>query len=301
MTRVLTGSDVAALLSLDDCIAAVESAFRAHGEGALAPPGILSVHAERGAFHIKTAMFGRWFAAKTNANFPSNPSKHNLPTVQGVLLLFDADDGVPVAVMDSMEITVRRTAAATAVAAKHLARPATGTIEIYGCGRQGRVQLEALARVMPVRRVIAHDIDPRAVERLAAHFALVERGEPDVIVTCTTSRSPVLREARPGVFIAAVGADNPEKVEIDPDLMRRSTIVTDVTAQAMELGDLHHASGAVVHAELGEIVAGRKAGRRADDEVIIFDSTGAGFQDAAAAAVVYERARERGAGIDVVM
>ncbi len=301
MTRILTGADVAALLTLDDCIAAVESAFRASGEGRLPPAGLLSSHAENGVFHIKTASFGSYFAAKANANFPSNPSKRNLPTVQGLLLLFDRSSGVPLAAMDSMEITLRRTAAATAVAAKVLARRDAHVVEIYGCGRQGRVQLEALSRVLSIHQVIAHDLDPEAVRRLTTQFPVVSEGVADVIVTCTTSRVPFLREARPGAFIAAVGADNPEKSEIDPALMHSSTIVADSTEQAAAIGDLHHAPGAAVHAELGEILAGRVRGRASAEEIIIFDSTGVGFQDAAAAAVVYEHAVRHGAGVDIVM
>src|SRR5260221_9007687 len=116
MTLILTASNVAELLSLDDCIEAVEGAFRAHGEGKLHPPGLLSEHVETGAFHIKTSTIGRYFAAKTNANFPGRR-----PTIQGVVLLFDTNDGKPLAVMDSIEITARRTAAASAVAARVLA------------------------------------------------------------------------------------------------------------------------------------------------------------------------------------
>src|SRR5439155_12140088 len=141
----------------DDCIAAVEDAFRAHGEGRLAPAGVLSAHAEGGAFHIKTALLGRYFAAKANANFPGNR-----PTIQGLLLLFDTTNGEPLAVMDSTEITARRTAAATAVAAKYLARRDSHVVEIYGCGRQGKIQIEALARVLPIDEIIPHDINPQA-------------------------------------------------------------------------------------------------------------------------------------------
>ncbi len=313
-TLLLTAAEVREVLTLDDCIVAVEEAFRAHGEGRLHPAGLLSAHVDGGAFHIKTASFGGYFAAKTNANFPSN---RGLPTIQGLVLLFNENNGVPLAVMDSIEITARRTAAATAVAAKHLARRDSHTVEVFGCGRQGRVQLEALSRVLKIDRVIAHDTNPEAVRSLEGDFPVwggapvcgpASAGRPtevgphtdaDVIVTCTTSRVPFLREARPGTFIAAVGADNPEKSEIAPELMRSSTIVTDVTEQAMAIGDLHHAPGARVHAELGEIVAGKKRGRMSDDEVIIFDSTGVGFQDAAAAAIVYERALQRKMGTEI--
>ena len=298
MTLLLTAADIVELLTLDDCIDAVERAFRAHGEGRLAPAGILSAHAGEGAFHIKTASFGGYFAAKANANFPSNPSR-GLPTIQGVVLLFETTNGSPLAVMESGEITVRRTAAATAVAARYLARRGSRTVELFGCGRQGRMQLEAVRRVLAIESVVVHDINPNAERELARDFPVVTEGEPDVIITCTTSRQPFLKVAPAGTFIAAVGADNPEKSEIAPELMRRSTIVTDLTEQAMAIGDLHHAPGAAVHAELGQIVAGRKRGRASDDEIIIFDSTGVGFQDAAAAAVVYERAIERKKGTAV--
>jgi ornithine cyclodeaminase/alanine dehydrogenase-like protein (mu-crystallin family) len=299
MTLLLSARDVAELLTLDDCIAAVEDGFRAHGEGRLAKSGILSAHAESGAFHIKTASYRNFFAAKTNANFPGNRAAFDLPTIQGLLLLFDATNGVPLAVMDSGEITVRRTAAATAVAAKYLARPDSRVLEVYGCGRQSRVQVEAIARVFAIDRVIAHDIDEAAVRRFAEHFTLASDGVPDIIVTCTTSKTPFLSSAPRGAFIAAVGADNPGKSEVDPILMRASTIVTDLTEQAIGHGDLHHAPDALVHAELGEIVAGKKRGRASSDEIIVFDSTGVGFQDAAAAAIVYERAVESGRGTKI--
>ena len=298
-TLLLTARDVAELLTLDECIAAVEHAFRAHGEKRLEPSGILSAHVARGAFHIKTASHARYFAAKTNANFPGNRAAFDLPTIQGLVLLFDAENGAPLAVMDSIEITVRRTAAASAVAAKHLARRDAHVVELHGCGRQGRAHLEALSRVMEIDRVIAHDIDPDAVRRLGRDFPLATEGDPDVIVTCTTSKVPFLRSAPRGAFIAAVGADNPEKSEIDSSLMLASTIVTDVTEQARMIGDLHHAPGAIVHAELGEVVAGIRPGRTSEGEVVIFDSTGVGFQDAAAAAVVYESALRIGAGTRV--
>jgi alanine dehydrogenase len=120
-------------------------------------------------------------------------------------------------------------------------------------------------------------------------------------VTCTPSRKAfvTLEHVAPGTFVAAVGADNPEKSEIEPEVMRTSGVVVDVLEQAATIGDLRTAiaTGAMtrydVRAELGAIVAGRAPGRRTDDEIIIFDSTGAGFQDTAAAALVYERAMGR--------
>jgi len=301
-TLILTGDDVAELLGFVDCIAAVEGAFRAHGEGRV-EVGILSTHAERGAFHIKTAAMGRWFAAKLNANFPGNPASNGLPAIQGVIVLVDATNGFPVAVMDSMELTTRRTAAATAVAAKYLARRDARTAMICGCGRQAAAQLTALRQVLKLERVTVFDLDREKAEKFAdAMDARVGPIEPaDVLVTCTPSRAAFVtfEHLAPGTFVAAVGADNPEKSEIDPEVMRAVVVVADVLEQSATLGDLRAAiaAGAMtrddVRAELGAIVAGRAQGRRTDEEIIIFDSTGAGFQDTAAAAVVYERAMGR--------
>ena len=137
---------------MEACIEAVEHAFRLHGESRAEPPGILAMHATEGSFHIKAGILDlgrRYFAAKTNANFPGNPARFRLPTIQGVVLLADADQGSPLALMDSAEITALRTGAATAVAAKHLARADASVATVCGCGLQGRAQLRALAAVRP--------------------------------------------------------------------------------------------------------------------------------------------------------
>src|SRR3569832_746009 len=125
---------------MDACIEAVRHAFAKHGRGEIAAPGVLGMHAPHGGFHIKAALWTQdghsYFAAKANANFPQNPVLHALPTIQGLLLLFDADDGSPLAIMDSVEITVLRTAAATAVAAENLARKDAEAVTVCGCGVQ---------------------------------------------------------------------------------------------------------------------------------------------------------------------
>ncbi len=319
-TLLLTRAEVASLLNLDDCIAAVEQAFRLHGEGKLHPPGILGMHVPGGGFHIKTALLdcGRsYFAAKTNANFPENPKLRGLPTIQGLILLFDGENGTPLAVMDSMEITILRTGAATAVAAKSLAREDANVVTICGCGNQGRVQLRAVSRVRPIRCVFAYDADPAQAERFAVEMGrelsvevtavrdlAVAVKKSDLCVTCTPSRAPLLgpSDVGPGLFLAAVGADSPEKQELDPALLASSRLVVDILEQCATIGELHHAieqnvmTRSDVHAELGEIVAGKRPGRTGADEIFIFDSTGTALQDAAAAIVVYDRAIQAGLG-----
>ena len=321
-TLLISRSDVAALLNLTECMAAVEQAFGAHADGHSLPPAMLGVHARDGGFHIKAAglELGRsYFAAKLNGNFMHNRERFGLPSIQGVIVLCDADNGTPLAVLDSSEITILRTGAATGVAAKYLAREDATTATICGCGNQGRVSLRALAQVRGITRAFVFDtdaeqaarytdemsnelqIDISAVSDLPAAF-----GKSDVIVTCTPSLQPFLMRSDvvPGTFIAAVGADNDVKQELDPHLLAHSKVVVDSLAQCAAIGDLKLAlqrglmTTADVHAELGEIIAGRRPGRETPEESIVFDSTGTALQDVAAAAVVYERAVQAGRGVD---
>jgi ornithine cyclodeaminase/alanine dehydrogenase-like protein (mu-crystallin family) len=298
--RLLSRRDVAALLTIDDCIDAVERAFGMLGRGEVPPPAVAGVHVDGGAFHIKAAAAGGRFAAKINGNF-----FEAVPRIKGVIFLADATDGRPLALMDSIEITILRTGAATAVAAKYLARRDARTALIAGCGTQGQIQLQAIRRVLPgLETIYALDADRARAEGLPGSTPVDGFVDADVVVTCTPSRSAILDRVAPGTFVAAVGADSHEKQEIAPALMAASTVVTDVTEQCATIGDLHHAiaAGAMtreqVHAELGEIVAGRKPGRTRDDETIIFDSTGMALQDVAAATIVYERAMAREIGVD---
>jgi alanine dehydrogenase len=313
---LLRRGDVAGLLEMKECIGLVEEAFRRHGRNELLPPGVLGMHCEGGGFHIKAAILpsdGRqYFAAKTNANFPGNPTRFSLPTIQGVVVLFDAVNGQPLAIMDSMEITSQRTGAATAVAAKYLARPDSRVVTICGCGVQGEVQLRALRAVLQIERCFAFDADASRAEqfvrRTSAEVGLKTEpvrdlrkalAESDVCVTCTPSHEPFIApdDIRPGTFISAVGADNPEKQELDPWLLKRSKVVADILEQCAAIGELHHAldagvmTRADVHAELGAVVAGAAPGRESAEEITIFDSTGTALQDAAAAIAIYNRAQ----------
>ncbi len=313
-TLLINRSDVRALLDMDACIAAVEDAFRASAAGNVLPAGALGTHAPGGGFHVKAAgLIGKraYYAAKINANFPDNPSRRGLPTIQGVISLHDAEDGRLLALLDSTEITSLRTAAATAVAAKHLARPAAGTVTIIGCGVQARSQLCALASVRRLRRVFAYDLDAGTAMRYVREMAPlieceVERvddyriavGLSDLVITCTPSRAPLLSwcDIPAGAFIAAVGADSETKQELDPSILAQSTVVVDVLEQCATIGELHHALEAGVmrredvHAELADVVSGRRPARTRDDEVTVFDSTGTALEDVAAASLVYERA-----------
>jgi len=262
-----------------------------------------------------------YLVAKLNANFPGNNAHFGLPTIQGVIVVFDAENGVPLAILDAIDITLKRTAAASAVAAKYLARKDSSIAMICGCGQQGRAQLRAVLLLLPLTKVYVFDVNEHAAinfrndlsPELKIDIELVHDlpgaiQKSDVCITCTTANESFVRkeDVRPGTFIAAVGADDEHKQEIDPALIASAKVVADSLEQSCAIGDVHHAiaEGLMreedVYAELCEIVAGKKIGRVADDEIIIFDSTGVAIEDAVAAAAVYERAllRNIGTGFD---
>ncbi len=318
---LLTRQDVATLLTLDDCIPAVERAFAMHARGELpTPPGALGTHVPRGGYHVKAATLGGdpgYYAVKVNANYPGNPERTGLPTVQGILALYDLDTGRPLALLDSIEITTLRTAAASAVAVRYLARQGVDSLAVVGAGTQGRVHLRAIAKVRTLRRATVVDRDAARAGALATEMS-AELGIPvtptadlsaalaacDIWVTCTPARAPFIPHAalRPGVCITAVGADSPEKQELDPRILREAKVVPDLTAQAAVMGELHHAVEAglmtpgEVHAELGQVIIGARPGRSSEEESFVFDSTGTALQDVASAAIVYERALQAGRG-----
>ncbi|HVF36386.1 MAG TPA: ornithine cyclodeaminase family protein [Sphingomicrobium sp.] len=315
---IITRRDIQRVMAPADYLAAVERAFRAAELGKAHSPHPMHLPMQGGGFHAKGASISLdrdYVAVKVNGNFPRNPTELGLPTIQGAILLFDGSNGVLLAIIDSIEVTLRRTAAASALAARLLARPDSRTLLICGCGEQGRAHVEAIRDSLPIERCLLWDQDVARAEQLAAEIRNVSgldalafedlksaAGSADLIACCTTSREPILDVGMvaPGTFIAAVGADHPYKSEIAPRLMAEATVVTDVLAQCAEMGDLHHAieagtmTEADVHAEIGQLLVGSKAGRSSPQEMIIFDSTGTGLQDVAAAAVIYELCRGDG-------
>jgi alanine dehydrogenase len=321
-TLLLRRSDIEGLLSLRDCIDAVDEIFRLQGEGKVPRPGILGVRAPDGGVHVKAGLLPgdrKYLVAKLNANFPANNAHFGLPTIQGVIVAFDAENGVPLAILDSIDITIKRTAAASAVAAKYLAREESSIATICGCGQQGRAQLRAILLVLPLTRIYAFDVNERAaidfrnelspelkidIEPIRDLASAIQNS--DVCITCTTANESFVckEDVKPGTFIAAVGADDEHKQEIDSALIVSAKVVADSLEQSCAIGDVHHAiaQGLMrkedVYAELCEIVAGKKIGRVDRDEIIVFDSTGVAIEDAVAAAVVYEGALANGIGTE---
>jgi alanine dehydrogenase len=320
-TILLTRSEVAKLISLEECIDAVESAFELFATGKTQAPGILGIHSQAGGFHTKAGIMNlnkNYFVSKTNANFPGNVREFGLPTIQGVVIVCDADNGRVLAIMDSIEMTILRTGAATAVAAKYLARVNSEVMTICGCGNQGKVSLKALTCVRPLKKIFAFDSDEQKAQGFAEQLSeeldlaiyptkdlKTAIQQSDICITCTPSKKPFLLNEylSPGTFIAAVGADSEDKQELEPSILFSHKVVTDITAQCVLIGELHHAvklkKDFHAYAELGQIIAGEIEGRTSDEEIIVFDSTGTALQDIASAAIVYEKAINRNKGMKI--
>lgn len=313
---LLSRSAIASLATTKDYLAAMQTAFADLAAGRFDVPAVAHVPGIGGIFHIKSAQRAGSPALaviKVNGNFPDNRAR-GLPTIQGFVALLDAECGCVLALMDSIEITARRTAAATALAASYLARPASRKLAMIGCGVQARYHVEALRDVAPIE-VVAF-CDPR--DAAAEAFASFSRGlgiraqragdaktaanGADLVVTVTTSTQALLglADIGPGTFVAGVGADNPSKHELGPDLLKGSRTIVDSVPQAVTMGDLHHAiaagvmQAADVHGDLAGLVAGLTAGRTNADERWIFDSTGLSIQDLTAAEMIYQRAKVAG-------
>jgi len=300
--------DLRELLTPEKCLAALEAAYKALGRDPKSEPKTLGFKGFHGSFHIKSGLYPKTkhiFAAKLNANFPGNPNR-GLPTIQGLVILVDATDGVPLAVIDSGELTAIRTAATTAMAARYGARPESSVLTFIGTGYQAGYILKALKPIFPIAQIFAFDLDKDRLAKFAKTFGAEPVSDlksatlkSDIIITCTTSKSPVLFESQvsPGTFISAVGADNPEKNEIDPELFKKAAILVDDLQKCAKEGDLFNAieAGAVtldkVRGDLCQLASGKIKGRESEDEIVIFDSLGTGLQDVAAAEAVYLAAR----------
>jgi len=314
---LLSGNDLRAILRPRPVIEALRQSY----EALAASPGdrgqSLAFSIESGSAHVKAGLLPgsrAALAAKINVNLPDNMRLRGLPTIQGALLLSDTTTGAPLALMDSIALTGIRTAATAMLAARYGAIGDPKIAAVIGCGAQARYQAEALMDCYALSEIRLYDIDeararqfaeerPGTVRMAVATSADAAVDGADICVTCTTSKTPVLAEHMNlrGCFIAAVGADNPQKCEISPALMARSRIIVDDINQCMTGGDVAHAlkAGAVKAGQicdLAGLAGGQMQGRRSADELVIFDSTGSGVQDVAAAWLAFDLASKSGAG-----
>ena len=308
MLRIIEEAALRKVITPAVAVDAMREAFRADGEGRTHVPAVinLDVPAHRGEFHVKTALVDGvpHVAVKIASGFYDNPAR-GLPSGAGLMVVFDAATGLPAALLlDNGFLTDIRTGAAGAVAAEVLAPREFDRVGVIGSGLQARYQVQCLRLVRRFTRIVAwspdrahHDAYVAAMRADGYDASAAATPEAvcraaDVIVTATPARQPLVRAEwlRPGQHITALGSDSPGKQELDAGcLARADLLVVDRLTQCAAFGELRHAldDGTLqpnrVHAELGEIVAGLKAGRTSDAQITIADLTGVGFQDTAIA------------------
>ena len=319
---VLTKEEIESVLTIKDAIDAVEDGFKAYNSGrAVIPfPVALQVPDHNGDIHIKPGYIKGYgtYTIKIASGFYDNP-KLGLATSHGMLLLFDSKTGFPLCFeVDRCFLTDLRTAAAGAVAARALAKKSVGRVAVIGTGTQARLQIEALSKVRKFNELRVWGRSPENVKKYVADMRKVLKAKvvpaktaeeavvgSEIVVTTTMSSTPLVKAAwiGSGTHITAMGSDSPEKQELDTALLGKADkIVVDSLKQCAQLGEVHHAlkDGTItekdVHAELGEILLGRKTGRESDDEITICDLTGIAVQDVVTSQLVYERALKKKIG-----
>jgi len=324
--RLLTEQQVQGLLPIGDLISAMESAVARFSAREVLQPvrTVLTVGPTHAFFGVMPAYVSEpaSLGAKLVTVFNRNLER-GLPSHLATIVLLDPETGALMAIMDGRYITEARTAAVSAVSARHLARPDASVLAIIGTGVQARSHLEALAEVRPLSDVRVWSPQARSRERFVAemsqHVAAPLRAEDtaaaavrdaDLVVLATASPQPVVQEAwlAPGTHVMSVGACRPDQREMDPALVARATLFVDSKAAALvESGDvvLGISEGRFdpthVRGELGELVLGRVDGRNSRDEITVFKSLGMAVEDVVAADLVYRRAVETGAGTELTL
>jgi len=322
MVLILSKKHIESVLTMEESIAAVEEAFRelAMKTAQMPTRASLSVSDKEGWMGAMPAYLSKAGALTTKivTSYENNPARHKLPTIMAVIVLNDPETGRTEAVLEGSYITAVRTGAVSGVATKHLARPDASTVGIFGAGTQAKTQLEAVMAVRNIQSVLVHDIAPekagRFSEQMSQRLRTGVRAEDDpervaeqseIIITASTSRVPVFKgdSLNSGTHINAVGSFTPNARELDDSTILRAKIVVDsLDAALAEAGDLLIPMKAgifrrdQIHAELGEIVVGRKKAREDDLEITVFKSVGLGIQDAAVARLAYVKATKMGIG-----
>jgi len=310
-------------------MAAVEEGFRQLAIDRVTMPqrSVIRV-AEHGGLHLSMPAYvgaagpdaPGALAVKVVTVYPGNPSRFQLPTTIGTLLLNDPRNGALLAVMDAGYLTAVRTGAASGVATRCLARKDARTVGIFGAGVQARTQLEAVCLVRPIERVRvcdpAHEARDKFIHEMRAKLRVAVEGSDDpraclasdIVITASSSKTPVVQGEflSPGAHVNCIGSHSPDARELDSEAVRRSRVVCDsIAARLAEDGDfmvpLREGVIAESHFEvsLGEVIAGSKPGRRTEDEITLFKSGGLAVQDAVTGARVYELARAAGVGTEV--
>lgn len=325
---ILNAEEVRQALPMDQAIAAMQDAYASLSDGTAVVPLRtrlpISNHDALSLFmpaYMKTES-GEALAVKIVSLFPKNPAR-GLAYIQAAVLVLESDTGRAVALLEGSTLTAIRTGAGSGAAIRQLARMDSKVVAIFGAGAQGRTQLEAACTARKIETAFIFDSNRAKAEEFAQQMAGYRSvtkdmrvanspGEAvklaDIICTATTSSMAVFddKDVKSGTHISAIGAYTPEMQEVPVETLARARIVVDSYATVMEeAGDIVKAiqAGAIkqsgIHAELGEIVLGKKTGRESDDEITFFKSVGNAVQDAVAAQLALKNARELKLGVEV--
>jgi len=313
--------EVAGLIDAGAAFEAVEAVF-----GAMAARDACNFPVVREAIEHEDALYGfkggfdragMTLGLKAGGYWPHNLERRGLINHQSTVFLFDPDTGRVAAMVGGNLLTALRTAAASSVSIKHLARPDAKVLGMVGAGHQSHFQLRAAARQRAFEKVVAWNYHPDMLPKLAETAAevglpfeavsLEDLGaQADVIITITSAFAPSLMDAdvRPGTHLACMGTDTKGKQEVEAALLARATVFTDEVAQSVSIGEAQHAVGQGLIAEgdvteIGAVINGAHTGRATADEITLFDGTGVGLQDLAVASAAVRLAIETGVAIDV--
>ncbi|TMJ57970.1 MAG: ornithine cyclodeaminase family protein [Alphaproteobacteria bacterium] len=296
MVMFLDEERIARLLSWEKLIPAMERALAEFSQGRVLQPvrQMLTIEEEKRYLGIMPAVAETAMGLKLVSFYPGNAGT-DVPTHMAMVLLFRADTGEPLAVMDGRLITEMRTAAVSAAATQYLAAPESRVLALLGSGVQAQAHLEALSHLHPYNEIRVWSRTPEHAARFAAaHGATATSAEvavrgADVVVTATNALEPILRGEwlKPGAHVNAVGSPLPNRRELDDRAMRNTLVADSREAVLKESGDVI-LSGAPIYAEIGEIFAGLKPAPR--DQTTIFKSVGLAIEDVATARLVYDAA-----------
>lgn len=314
---ILSRVEVESVVTLKNAIECVREAFLAmsRGEAHLFPVLRERIEPSGGFFGVKAGYLqSQGVLGYKGGGFWAGNAAKSIAGHQSVILLYDPETGIPLSAMDGNYLTIIRTGAVGAIAARELARPDSKCAAIIGCGAQGEIQATALREVLPLEEVRCYDANRDSRTRLAAKLrqAGLDANEfptaaeavkgADIVVTCTPSFAPIVKEewVREGTHFNAFGADTKGKQELETGIVNRAKVVSDYWPQSRTIGECQHAySGGTMtepHAELGDVLAGKRRGRETAREITMFDATGIALQDLAVAHLAYQTALSRGIG-----
>jgi len=270
-----------------------------------------ATHYDHGVIELMPVSSDEYYAYKYVNGHPNNPEQYK-QTVVAVGMLAEVKTGYPLMISEMTLLTAIRTAATSALAAKYLAKKKASSLSIIGTGAQSEFQVLAMQAALGIERVHYFDIDPAAMKKFKAnlagfHFDLQPGSgiqptieKTDIVTTATADKkqSRVLESAwiEPGMHINGIGGDCPGKTEMDVAILDKAKVVIEFAEQTREEGEIQSVADDIVHAELWEIIAGKKPGRESDEEVTLFDSVGFALEDYAILRYVYQKVREMGVG-----